>query len=84
VKTENHSACATVNWKVCKSTIALYLSVINRDCVSEVLINQIILIRTCHFRHAYHPIRDNSVCVFLFVPSNSELIVNGQKKISSD
>jgi hypothetical protein len=28
VKTENLSACATVNWKVCKSAIALYLSVI--------------------------------------------------------
>jgi hypothetical protein len=28
VKTENPSACATVSWKVCKSAIALYLSVI--------------------------------------------------------
>jgi hypothetical protein len=32
VKTENPSACATVNRKVCKSTIALYLSVIKRTC----------------------------------------------------
>jgi hypothetical protein len=24
VETENPSACATVNWKVCKSAIALY------------------------------------------------------------
>jgi hypothetical protein len=33
VETENPSACATVNWKVCKSAIALYclyLSVIKR------------------------------------------------------
>jgi hypothetical protein len=32
VKTENPSACVTVNWKVCKSAIALYLSVIKRTC----------------------------------------------------
>jgi hypothetical protein len=35
VKTENPSASATMNWKVCKSTIALYrcnLSVIKRTC----------------------------------------------------
>jgi hypothetical protein len=32
VKTENPSACATLNWKVCKSAIALYLSVIKRTC----------------------------------------------------
>jgi hypothetical protein len=32
VETENPSACVTVNWKVCKSAIALYLNVIKRDC----------------------------------------------------
>jgi hypothetical protein len=32
VKTENPSASATVNWKMCKSAIALYLSVIKRTC----------------------------------------------------
>jgi hypothetical protein len=35
VKTGNPSACVTVNWKVCKSGIALYclyLNVIKRDC----------------------------------------------------
>jgi hypothetical protein len=32
VKTDNPSACATVNWKLCKSAIALNLSVINRTC----------------------------------------------------
>jgi hypothetical protein len=32
VKTEDPSACATVNWKVCKSAIALYLSVIEGTC----------------------------------------------------
>jgi hypothetical protein len=32
VETENPSACATVNWKVSKSTIALNLNVIKKDC----------------------------------------------------
>jgi hypothetical protein len=32
VETGNPSACATVNWKLCKSVIALYLSVIKRTC----------------------------------------------------
>jgi hypothetical protein len=32
VETENPSACVTVDWKVCKSAIALYLSVIKRTC----------------------------------------------------
>jgi hypothetical protein len=32
VKTENPSACATVNWKLCKSVIELYLSIIKRTC----------------------------------------------------
>jgi hypothetical protein len=32
VKTENPSACATVNCKLCKSAIALYLSVIKSTC----------------------------------------------------
>jgi hypothetical protein len=32
VKTENPSACATVNWELCKSAIALYLSVIKSAC----------------------------------------------------
>jgi hypothetical protein len=38
VETENPSACAMVNWKVCKSAIALYclhLSLIKRECVTE-------------------------------------------------
>jgi hypothetical protein len=30
VKTDNPSACVTVNWKLCKSVIALYLGVIKR------------------------------------------------------
>jgi hypothetical protein len=62
VKAGNPSACAEVNWKLCKSAIALYclyLSVIKRECVTEVLINPIIRTRTRHFRHAYHPTRDN-------------------------
>jgi hypothetical protein len=32
VKTENPSVCATVNWKVCKSAVALYIRVIKRPC----------------------------------------------------
>jgi hypothetical protein len=32
VKPDNPSARATVNWKVCKSAVALYLSVIKRTC----------------------------------------------------
>jgi hypothetical protein len=32
VKSGNHSACAKVNCKLCKSVIALYSSVIKRTC----------------------------------------------------
>jgi hypothetical protein len=32
VETENPSACAAVDWKLCKSAAALYLSVIKRTC----------------------------------------------------
>jgi hypothetical protein len=32
VKTENPSACAMVNWKVCKLAIALHLRVFKRTC----------------------------------------------------
>jgi hypothetical protein len=32
METENPSVCAAVNWKVCKSAIALCLSVIKRTC----------------------------------------------------
>jgi hypothetical protein len=45
VEEENPSACATVNWKVCKSAIALYfmyLCVFQSECITEVLINPII------------------------------------------
>jgi hypothetical protein len=62
VETENPSAWATVKWKVCKSATVLYclyLSVIKRECVTEVLINPIIRTRTRHSRHAYYPARDN-------------------------
>jgi hypothetical protein len=37
VERENHSACATVNWKVCKSAIELYdlhLNVIKRENIT--------------------------------------------------
>jgi hypothetical protein len=62
VETQNPSTCATVDWKVRKSAIALhclYLSVIKRECVTEVLINPVIRARTRHSRHAYHTTRDN-------------------------
>jgi hypothetical protein len=32
VKKENPSACSTVNCKLCKSTMSLYLCVIKRTC----------------------------------------------------
>jgi hypothetical protein len=38
VETENFSACATVNWKVCISAIALYslcVSVTKSECVTN-------------------------------------------------
>jgi hypothetical protein len=47
---------------MCKSVIALcclYLNVITRECVTKVLINPIIRTRARHFRHVYHPTRDN-------------------------
>jgi hypothetical protein len=32
MKTDSHSAHATVNWKLCESAVALDLSVIKRTC----------------------------------------------------
>jgi hypothetical protein len=61
VKAENPSACATVKCKLCKSAIALYLSVIKREVITKVLINPIIRSRDCHFRRACHPARDNII-----------------------
>jgi hypothetical protein len=49
VETENSTACAAVEYKVCKSAIALYLNVIEREIVTKVLINPIIQTRTRHF-----------------------------------
>jgi hypothetical protein len=43
---------------LCKSAIALYC-VWLKELVTEVPINKIIRTRTRHFRHAYHPTRDN-------------------------
>jgi hypothetical protein len=42
-------ATALLYRKLCKSAIALYLIVIKRECVTKVLINQIIRTRTRHF-----------------------------------
>jgi hypothetical protein len=60
VKTENPNACATVNWKVCKSAIALcyvYLSITKCECVTQLLIYLIIRIRTRPLSGVYHPTR---------------------------
>jgi hypothetical protein len=63
VKTENSSACAAVNWKLCKSAIAfycLYLSVIKNGCKQGAN-------KSNHpnenpsFRHAYHRTRDSII-----------------------
>jgi hypothetical protein len=57
VKMENPSACVTVNWKLRKSAIALYLSVIKRTC-NRSAINPIIRNRTRYFHHTYPHTRD--------------------------
>jgi hypothetical protein len=61
VKTGNPSACVTVKWRLFKSAIALYLSMIKKELVTKVLINPIIRTRTRYFRHAYHPTCDNII-----------------------
>jgi hypothetical protein len=61
MKTDNPSAFATVNWKVCKSAIALYclyLSVIKRSCNRSANKSNHPN-RTRYFRHAYNTTRDN-------------------------
>jgi hypothetical protein len=55
---------------VFKSAIALYLSVIKRECVTDVLINPTIRNITRHSRHAYHPTRDNIEHLYIpYLPS---------------
>jgi hypothetical protein len=54
VKTENLSACVTVNWNVCRSVIALLLPIVPNE-VHEVSINPIIQFRTRLIRHAGTP-----------------------------
>jgi hypothetical protein len=53
MKTDNPSACARVNCKVCKSAIELCLSVIKRTC------NRSANKSNHPTRHAYHPIRES-------------------------
>jgi hypothetical protein len=60
VKTENPSACVTVNCKLCKPAIALY-SLQLRETVTEMPVNPIIRSRTRYFRYAYPPTRDSKV-----------------------
>jgi hypothetical protein len=77
LKTGNPSACATMKWKVFKSSIALYylyLIVSKRVCVIKVLINRIIRTRTRHSRHAYHPTHDNMHACFKSFSDSAEII----------
>jgi hypothetical protein len=56
-KTGNSSACVAVNWKVCKSVIALYFlcsNVIKIGVVTKGLISPIIRNVTRNFRRPYH------------------------------
>jgi hypothetical protein len=68
VKNESPSTCATVNWKVCESAIALYLSVIKRTCNRSTY--PIIRTRTRYFRHAYAPTHDNIFSAFNYIPKS--------------
>jgi hypothetical protein len=58
VEIENPSACATVNWKVCKSAIALYLSVIKRTCKQGAN-------KSNHPNYAYHYTRDSRIVLIV-------------------
>jgi hypothetical protein len=60
VKTKNPCACLAVCCKWCKCGIALYLSVIKREYVTQLPINPIVRSRTIHFRRVNHPTRDNT------------------------
>jgi hypothetical protein len=53
METENPSACATVDCKLCKSAIALYCLYLRE------IVNPIIRTRSCYFRHAYPPTSEN-------------------------
>jgi hypothetical protein len=69
-ETGNPSACATVNWKVCKWAIALYclrVSVIQGGCVSQLLINPIIRIKTRLINEVYHYTRHSIMALQVFV-----------------
>jgi hypothetical protein len=57
MKTENPSARATVNRKLCKPAIALY-QLYSREIITEVQKNPITRIRTRYFHHAYPPTHD--------------------------
>jgi hypothetical protein len=62
VERENPSACATVNWKVCISAIALYclcVSVTKSEYVTQLLINPIIRTRTHLINDVYYHTRHN-------------------------
>jgi hypothetical protein len=57
VERENPSVCATVNWKVRISAIALYclcVSITKSECVTQLLINSIIRNRTHLISGVYH------------------------------
>jgi hypothetical protein len=61
VERKNPSMCATVNWEVCKSAIALYglyVNVIKRSC-NQSPNNPVIQTRICLISHVYHPACDS-------------------------
>jgi hypothetical protein len=73
VKTENPSAFATMNWKCVRTSVTalycMYLSVINRKCVTKVLMNPIIRTRTRHF------VTSTTLHVTIYIPPRSSFAV---------
>jgi hypothetical protein len=74
VERENPSACATVNCRsVCKSGRALYclcVNVIKSECVTQLLINPMIITRSCLISGVYHHTRHN----IYYISANTTLL----------
>jgi hypothetical protein len=79
VKTENPSACATVNRSVCRIAIELQLPVIP-SCVNKLSINPIIQSRTRLVSHA-HPIH---VKIFFSVICSETLSTSHSRRLRDD
>jgi hypothetical protein len=69
VETENLSACAKANWKVCKWAIAPYccIELTTSECVTQLLINPIIRTRTHLISRVYQPTRHTILSSYLRV-----------------